>query len=114
MAQSFSLANMVPQAQGHNSGPWAKAEADTRKYAARATGDVYVVTGPVFAPGGETIGAGKVHVPSHLYKLVYDAQKGKGWAHWQENRNGRQDMRPISVDELKQRTGIDFLPGVAR
>lgn len=51
MAQSFSLANVVPQAPEHNRGTWAKSvEAATRKYAARATGDVYVITGPVFEP----------------------------------------------------------------
>jgi hypothetical protein len=39
MAQSFSLANMVPQVPEHNRGTWAKSvEAATRKYAARATG----------------------------------------------------------------------------
>ena len=48
MAQSFSLANMVPQDQKHNAGAWAKIEADTRAYALRAAGDVYVITGPVF------------------------------------------------------------------
>ena len=36
MAQSFSLANMVPQNQKQNSGPWAKIEADTRRYVLRA------------------------------------------------------------------------------
>jgi endonuclease G len=52
MAQSFSLANMVPQAPEHNRGPWAKSvEAATRKYAARASGNVFVITGPVFTPG---------------------------------------------------------------
>jgi hypothetical protein len=41
MAQSFSLANMVPQAAKHNGGAWAKTvEEATRKYAARARGDV--------------------------------------------------------------------------
>ena len=48
MAQSFSLANMIPQAPKHNRGVSAKSvEAATRKYAARATGNVYVITDPV-------------------------------------------------------------------
>ena len=51
MAQSFSLANVVPQAPEHNRGVWAKTvEKATRSYAARASGDVYVITGPVFMP----------------------------------------------------------------
>ena len=51
MAQSFSLANMVPQAPEHNRGAWAKSvEMATRKYVKRAAGDVYVITGPVYVP----------------------------------------------------------------
>ena len=51
MAQSLSLANMVPQAPEHNRGVWAKTvEAATRKYASRATDDVNVITGPVYVP----------------------------------------------------------------
>lgn len=38
MAQSFSLANMVPQDPRQNSGPWAKIEDDTRRYVMRARG----------------------------------------------------------------------------
>jgi len=45
MAQSFSLANIVPQAPINNRKTWAKIEKDTRKYVMRATGDVYVITG---------------------------------------------------------------------
>ncbi len=51
MAQSFSLANMVPQAPEHNRSVWAKTvESSTRKYASRAIGDIYVITGPVYVP----------------------------------------------------------------
>ena len=63
MAQSFSLANMVPQDQTHNGGAWSQIEQDTRKYVMRASGDVYVFTGPVYADKPRTIGSG-VAVPA--------------------------------------------------
>lgn len=47
MAQSFSLSNMVPQAPENNRKAWANIEKATRKYASRATGSVYVITGTV-------------------------------------------------------------------
>lgn len=109
MAQSFSLANMVPQDQQHNAGPWAKVERDTRKYIERAAGDVYVFTGPYY--GEETPQqAGRVAVPTHLFKLVYDASNGRSWVHWQANRaNARVDL-PISYAEFVRRTGLQLLP----
>jgi len=114
MAQSFSLANMVPQAPEHNRGVWAKTvESPTRKYASRASGNVYVITGPVYAPSiamSPSIGDGKVRVPKYLFKLVYDEQKNKAWAFWHENANSTQGSAPISYEELVKRTGISFLP----
>ena len=99
MAQSFSLANMVPQAPEHNRGTWAKSvEKATRKYAARAAGDVYVITGPVFEPSiaqSPSIGAGRVHVPTYLFKLVYDKSKNRAWAYWQLNDDATRGSRPI-------------------
>ena len=109
MAQSFSLANMVPQNPQHNSGPWARIEQDTRRYALRAQGDVFVITGPVFEPGSERVGPGGVRVPAYLYKLVYDAHTGRAWAHWQRNQAGERVSAPIPYEELVRRTGIDFL-----
>lgn len=113
MEQSFSLANMVPQNATNNSGPWAKIEQDTRRYALRAKGDIYVITGPVFTKDSPRIGANGVAVPTYLFKLVYDATSGRSWAHWQENRSDERVGRPISYEELVRRTGIDFLPGAA-
>ncbi len=110
MAQSFSLANMVPQSIRHNGGAWAKVEQDTRKYVQRARGDVYVITAPVFQPGAERIGPNGVAVPSHLFKLVYDSVTRQAWAHWQANRDDERASRPISYDELVRRTGVQWLP----
>jgi len=116
MAQSFSLANMVPQAPKHNQGAWrTSVEAATKKYAARASGDVYVITGPVFAPSiaqSSSIGPGQVRVPKYLFKLVYDQDKNRAWAHWHLNDNATRASRPISYGELVRRTGIEFLPGL--
>jgi endonuclease G, mitochondrial len=112
MAQSFSLANMVPQAPRNNSGPWAGIEKATRKYVMRASGDVYVITGPVFDDSGEAIGPGRVRVPRYLFKLVYDPNSQRAWAHWLENSEQARTGRPIDYAELVKRTGIEFLPGL--
>jgi endonuclease G, mitochondrial len=116
MAQSFSLANMVPQAPEHNQGAWRVSVEDaTKKYAARASGDVYVITGPVYTPSiaqSEGIGPGQVRVPAYLFKLVYDQGQNRAWAHWHLNDNATRASRPISYAELVRRTGIEFLPGV--
>ncbi len=112
MAQSFSLANMVPQNPSQNSGAWSKIEQDTRRYALRARGNVFVITGPVFGPKSLTVGASRVRVPTHLFKLVYDESKGKAWAHWQPNSADAQAGRPISYPELTERIGMHLLPSV--
>lgn len=114
MAQSFSLANMVPQDIQHNGGAWNKIEQDTRRYARRAKGDVFVITGPVFTVSGPRIGGNGVKVPTYLYKLVYDVTDKRAWAHWQENRHGETVSRPISYQELVNKTGMEFLPSVTK
>ncbi|CUJ95363.1 DNA/RNA non-specific endonuclease [Achromobacter xylosoxidans] len=109
MAQSFSLANMVPQDQSHNAGPWSRIEQDTRQYVMRAAGDVYVFTGPVYGDRPKTIGAG-VAVPTYLYKVVYDATTHRSWVHWQANSAGTKAGPPIGYDEFVKRTGLRLLP----
>jgi DNA/RNA endonuclease G (NUC1) len=93
MAQSFSLANMMPQARQNNQGIWAKrVEEPTRQYIKRVQGDVFVFTGSVGQAG--SIGKSKVTIPSHLYKLVYDPTKRMAWAYWVENTDEAQ-MKPL-------------------
>lgn len=109
MAQSFSLANMVPQNQSQNAGAWKRIEEDTRKYVMRAQGDVYVFTGPVYASPVQHIGEG-VAVPAYLYKAVYDATTRRSWVYWQVNSADAKAGPPIGYDELVKRVGIQFLP----
>ena len=107
MAQSFSLANMMPQARQNNQGIWAKnVEEPTRAYVKRAAGDIYVYTGSTGSNG--SIGRSRVTIPSHLYKLVYDPSKNTAWGYWIENTNEARMTPPITYQELMEKTGIDF------
>lgn len=111
MAQSFSLANIVPQAPIHNRKAWKKIEQDIRKYVIRSGGAVHVITGAHFDQDDARIGTktGKwVKVPSALYKLVIDPSRNKAWAHWLENKDDAKIGAPISIEELSRRTGIRF------
>lgn len=110
MAQSFSLANIVPQNAQHNRGPWSAIENDTRKYVMRARGDVYVFTGPVYSDKPVTIGEGHVAVPQYLFKVVHDATTKRTWAHWHTNSANVTLSAPISYPEFVRRTGIHLLP----
>lgn len=113
MAQSFSLANMVPQYQSHNAGAWRRIESDTRKYVMRAKGDVYVFTGPVYDVRWNAIGDGRVGVPRYLYKVVYDATTKRSWVHWHEHHDDTRAGPPISYEEFVRRTGMHLLPVLA-
>lgn len=111
MAQSFSLANMIPQAPQNNRKAWASIEKATRQYVGRAQGDVYVFTGPAFVENAGTLN-GRLKIPSHVYKLVYDQAAHRAWAYWLPNTNEARVTAPISYQEFTQKIGFEFLPGV--
>lgn len=108
-AQSFSLANMVPQDSKQNGGPWARIEKDTRRYVERAKGDVLVFTGPIYDGQLATIGQNGVAVPTAVFKLVYDPATGKSWAHIQDNVPTAKVTAPVSYEKFVERTGLQLL-----
>jgi endonuclease G len=112
MAQSFSLANMVPQDPALNRGIWAKrVEKATRDYASRAKGDVFVFTGPLYLDSPVlTIGENQVHVPSHIFKLVYDQTLQKSWVYIVANNPSAQMSAPKHYSTIVEASGINFLP----
>ena len=109
-AQSFSLANMVPQDSKQNGGPWARIEKDTRRYIERrAKGDVFVFTGPIYEGKLATIGQNGVAVPTAVFKLVYDSKTGKSRAHIQDNASTARVGPPVSYEKFVERTGLRLL-----
>ena len=108
--QSFSLANMVPQAPKLNRGVWERIESAVRRLA-RREGELYVVTGPVFEGANLQALQGRVLVPTSTYKAVYDPAAGTAGAYVCTNTN-EPECRVISVAELARLTGIDPFPAV--
>lgn len=110
-AESFSLANIVPQNRSANRSLWAAIEESVRRLATRR-GDLYVVTGPVFE--GETIASlnGRVLIPTHLYKAVLDPARGEAGAYLAPN-TGSGDWRLVSMAELRRHAGLDVFPALS-
>ncbi len=126
-AESFSLANVVPQMQRHNAPIWAKLEDDCIEWAAQM-GGVSVISGPVYSldPKGPppmdkllyTTGKDGVGlpIPTHLFKVVIGRMDGRMVAvgflvpH-------RTDLKPadlescvVPIRRIEELTGINFMP----
>jgi len=109
--QTFSLTNMVPQTAALNRGVWEGIESAVRDLAVRQ-GELYVVTGPVFA-GQElkSIGPDGVLVPSSTWKAVYDPRAGGAGAYVCTN-TASPSCDVVSVAVLVRMTGVDPFPSL--
>lgn len=111
MSESFSLANMTPQNPTNNRGLWSNIEARTRDLA-KQRGELYVVSGAVFAGATLTRLNNRVLVPSNYFKAVYDANTGEGGAYWVAN-DANRNYKMVSIAELTQLAGIDPFPSIS-
>ncbi|MFT4191911.1 MAG: DNA/RNA non-specific endonuclease [Comamonas sp.] len=112
MVQSFALSNMVPQDPENNRKVWADLEADVRKFVRRASGPVYVFTGPVFDAHYRTVGGDRVWVPAALFKLVYDDKNQRAWGYVLPNTAEARLGAPMDYAAFVQRTGWQLLQAV--
>ena len=109
--QTFSLANMVPQAPELNRGVWAGIEMAVRHLAQRR-GELFVVTGPAFQGQAlKTIGPGGVLVPSATWKALYDPRANGAGAYVCSN-TATPQCAMMSVATLSGRVGIDPFPAL--
>ena len=108
-AQSFSLANMVPQVHVNNAGVWAGIEEAARQLAL-SEGAIYVVSGPAFV-GGDIQQVGRVLVPTHLWKVLYSPAQGRAGAYLITN-DATRIYSALSVSDLEKMVGLKLLPGL--
>ncbi len=107
--QSFSLANVVPQASPLNRGVWAAIEAAVRALAERR-GELFVVTGPAYvAAEVKAIGPDQVLVPSAIWKAVYDPRTRGSGVYVCSNTEAPR-CAVVSVDDLRSVAGVDPFP----
>jgi endonuclease G len=108
MFESYSLSNMVPQDSDNNRHLHEGIESAVRTLTLKR-GELYVITGPLFLGDHIQHLRGGVVVPTHIFKLIYDPQARLASAYLENNAPGN-DYRVISVAELEQLAGINFLP----
>ena len=111
MEQCFLMTNICPQDHELNDGEWRHMEEAIHTWAKR-TERLVIFTGPVLRNDMKRIGKHRnIAVPSKFYKVVYDPKQKKAIAFLFKNEKTRNSWTnyAVSVDEVEQLTGIDFL-----
>jgi endonuclease G len=113
MSETFYLSNMSPQVPGFNRGKWSTLEDQVRKWAFTFDG-LDVATGPIFEDNIGTIGADKVTVPGYYYKVLYSESKKIMLGLILPNASSSKSLEQfvVTVDQIEQKTGIDFFSGL--
>ncbi len=114
MQQTFFMSNISPQDHFFNQGIWKELEELTREWAKHFK-QLYVVTGPVLKePIKGKIGDSGVSVPASYYRVLLDLSepelKGIGFILPNEISVTPLQEYAVSIDEVEDRTGIDFFP----
>lgn len=119
--QTFYMTNMQPQVNGFNAGTWQYMENMMRTWNRNDFRDtLYVCKGGTIdseanIAGYIGSGSNRIPVPKYFYMalLCKNAQGYKAMAFWIQHKAGNDDGQAlkqyvISIDELEQKTGIDF------
>ncbi|HSR52342.1 MAG TPA: DNA/RNA non-specific endonuclease [Acidobacteriota bacterium] len=108
------LSNIVPMNSSLNRGKWGVLEGDERELVEDSQVVIYVVAGPLFEePFGTLPGADEPHrVPSGFWKIIATGEspetlQATAFLFAQQNPETLIE-RIVSVDEVEQRSGLDF------
>jgi endonuclease G len=109
--ESFSLANMIPQNPNNNRNLWEGIEEATRDLAL-ASGELYVVSGPIFDGANLKRLNGRVLVPTYIFKAIYDPSQNQAAAYFVANAPGGR-YAVVSIADLEKISGIFIFPALA-
>lgn len=107
-AESFSLANIIPQHPFSNRRTWSHIETSTRRLV-RKVGAAYVVTGPAFIRDAGTL-RGRIRVPDFVWKAIY--VPGIGAAAYISRNDATPAYSVVSIGELAHFVGVDPFPSL--
>jgi len=111
--QTFLTSNICPQRPGLNQGPWRDLEFRISELWPGCYGQVWVITGAILTPNSKRLPSG-IDIPSAFYQIVV-AQTDKTIrafaVYMPQNIRRRTFTRAtlVSIDEIENLTGFDFL-----
>ena len=106
--QCFTLANMIPQDPDNNRHLWEGIEAGLRNLTIKQ-GELYIISGPLFLGSNLKRLNGRVLVPTHIFKVVFDPKKNMGAAYLVKNEAGN-EWQVISIGEVEKMAGLNLFP----
>jgi endonuclease G len=109
--ETFYTSNISPQKHNFNAGIWNTLEQKTRNWT-KKNGKLYIITGGILEDNLKTIGSEKVSVPNYFYKILlsYTPSEIKAIAFLLPHKESKKSLYEfvVSIDELEEKTGIDF------
>lgn len=119
ISESYFYSNMAPQRPELNRERWAELEGFLRQQVWATEEPLYLMTGPIFEEGMETItqGPNTISIPKFFYKVAldYSGDQHKAIAFILPNGPCTKPLisYAVSIDEVEERTGLDFFPNLA-
>lgn len=114
MKESFLMSNVSPQEPSFNRGIWKMLEDQTREWTLTYD-SLLILTGPVLSEIIDTIGTkNRIAVPAYFYKIIIKigGDKPQAAAFLLPNENVKADLYNyrVSIDEVEEKTGLNFFP----
>lgn len=117
LSESYLYSNMTPQVPDLNRERWAALEDQLREYVVQYKRPLYVVTGPVWDTGLDSIGPNRVAVPKRFFKVAldYTVQPMRAVGFILPNAYCKYPVMhyAVPVDSVEKITKINFYPKVS-